>query len=687
MKISDPSIRLAFLLGVAFALILVYPVNSGAQETVHACYVPDVGAVYLTQARGLPSDCLSSSHVPISWTDGGDGTATDSPPAGSTDDLTQYLLTDGVRQATDGFAVTGEFNTGTIPAEGEGVRLIWYPGEAAFRAGRVDGDQWDAANVGDYSFAVGSSTTASGLVSTAMGNATTASGISSTAIGRQTTASGISSTAMGREATASGSNSTAMGYKSEAGGDQSTAMGQETTASGISSTAMGGKTTASGSRSTAMGGNSEASGRSSTAMGTLTTASGDQSTAMGQETTASGSSSTAMGHETTASGAYSTAMGDQTTASGAYSTAMGDSSEASGRSSTAMGLLTTASGDYSTAMGASSEASGLVSVAMGEHAAALHSNTFVFSAGWTPPSGKFASTRNAQFLINAWGVGIGTNSPRTQLDVSREVSGAASIDNHVVRFVNSASSGGDVLVLQSNASEPVNAGVNFITFRSRDGAIGSIEGDGSGGIRLNSGGGDFAERLPRLRKHEAIEAGDVVGIFGGLVSKTTAGADQLMVVTDRAVVLGNDPGPEARSDYEKIAFLGQVPLKVRGPVNLGDLLVASGRADGAARAVAPADYQPIVDGPVVGQAWEASAGGAGHVTALVGADGRAAALQSVVERQQARIEHQDARLESQRARLDRLETTIKRLVGEYGLTVETRTSGTNAAGTPETTGR
>jgi len=41
----------------------------------------------------------------------------------------------------------GEVGTGTIPATGAGVRLMWYPGKAAFRVGIVSGTQWDDVNI------------------------------------------------------------------------------------------------------------------------------------------------------------------------------------------------------------------------------------------------------------------------------------------------------------------------------------------------------------------------------------------------------------------------------------------------------------------------------------------------------------------------------------------------------------
>jgi hypothetical protein len=188
------------------------------------------------------------------------------------------------RDANGGFAagpvtVDGSFLArhiagGGIPGTGAGERLMWYAGKSAFRAGGVTGDQWDDANVGNGSTAMGVNTIASAGLSTAMGANTTASGVSSTAMGDFTTASGSVSTAIGSHTTASGGWSTAMGRLTTATADASTAMGQGTTASGMASTAMGWQTIASGSISTAMG--------------LATTASGDRSTAMGQKANTNG---------------------------------------------------------------------------------------------------------------------------------------------------------------------------------------------------------------------------------------------------------------------------------------------------------------------------------------------------------------------------------------------------------------
>jgi trimeric autotransporter adhesin/endosialidase-like protein len=153
----------------------------------------------------------------------------------------------------DGGLLVRGTETGAIPASGSGARLMWYPRKFAFRAGTVSGTEWDDANVGVGSVAMGFHTTASGENSTAMGGQTEASGPGSTAIGIGTTAVGEASTAMGLTTTASGPFSTVMGQATTASGIASTAMGHGTTARGIASTAMGSETTALADYSTVMG--------------------------------------------------------------------------------------------------------------------------------------------------------------------------------------------------------------------------------------------------------------------------------------------------------------------------------------------------------------------------------------------------------------------------------------------------
>jgi len=154
---------------------------------------------------------------------------------------------------TDGVLFTGTFDSGSIPAEGAGTRMMWYPGKAAFRAGYAYNNKWDDSNIGLISTAMGYNTTAFGNASTAIGEFTEAIGDISTAMGGWTKAIGDNSTAIGKESEAHGVGSTAMGYSTRAIGDFSTAMGYASRASGEYSTSMGWYTVAKSYASLAIG--------------------------------------------------------------------------------------------------------------------------------------------------------------------------------------------------------------------------------------------------------------------------------------------------------------------------------------------------------------------------------------------------------------------------------------------------
>ena len=135
---------------------------------------------------------------------------------------------------------------------------------------------------------------------------------------------------------------------------------------------------------------------------------------------------------------------------------------------------------------------------------------------------------------------------------------------------------------------------------------GQIDGNGAGGVNYKSSGSDFAEWLPRLDREERIEAGDIVGVFEGRISRKTAGANQVMVISKAPIVLGNSPPESEEHLYERVAFVGQAPVKVRGPVKAGDYIIASGLNDGTSVAVSPEEMTTRQRSLVVGQAWESS---------------------------------------------------------------------------------
>ncbi|WP_420129498.1 tail fiber domain-containing protein [Longimicrobium sp.] len=94
----------------------------------------------------------------------------------------------------------GDGDGSNIPVEGAGTRMMWYPGKGAFRAGGINGTQWDAALIGDYSVAMGQDVRASASHATAFGLRTAALQQSAFAAGEDNTASGAASVALGYHA-------------------------------------------------------------------------------------------------------------------------------------------------------------------------------------------------------------------------------------------------------------------------------------------------------------------------------------------------------------------------------------------------------------------------------------------------------------------------------------------------------
>ena len=109
-------------------------------------------------------------------------------------------------------------NIGGTPVSGAGRRLMWIPANGgAFRVGYVSGTQWDDANIGSYSVAMGVDPLASGYSSIALGYNSSATGYESAALG-------------GWSPIASGDYSLAFGYGPIASGNYSLAFGRWVTA-------------------------------------------------------------------------------------------------------------------------------------------------------------------------------------------------------------------------------------------------------------------------------------------------------------------------------------------------------------------------------------------------------------------------------------------------------------------------
>jgi hypothetical protein len=165
------------------------------------------------------------------------------------------------------FVVRGTAGSGSIPATGAGVRMMWFPSLYAFRAGKVESfgaAYWDLASIGAGSAAFGENTRASGSNSFAANLATTASGDESVALGNNGTAS--ADRAFAFNGTASAVGAVAIGSGAQATGDDALAMGPSSIAGGLASIVIG-PSIANGSFGVAIGLQNSASGNFSVAIG------------------------------------------------------------------------------------------------------------------------------------------------------------------------------------------------------------------------------------------------------------------------------------------------------------------------------------------------------------------------------------------------------------------------------------
>lgn len=129
------------------------------------------------------------------------------------------------------------------------------------------------------------------------------------------------------------------------------------------------------------------------------------------------------------------------------------------------------------------------------------------------------------------------------------------------------------------------------------------------GVTYSSGAADYAEYLELAPGQRKLEPGEVVGVKNGKVSLTTEGADHILAVSSLPIALGNLPKESEKARYEKIAFMGQVRVRVVGAVNIGDYILPSGNHDGLAMAVRPDKMRASDYANILGVAWSGSLAG------------------------------------------------------------------------------
>jgi hypothetical protein len=115
------------------------------------------------------------------------------------------------------FVATGNLGIGVSPMEGKGYRTSWHTYKGAFRSGYAD-NEWDDANVGFFSWAGGSNSTASGLYALAFGDTNSAESTSSIVFGSGNQVKGAAGFSAGAGNRVCDTYGVAFGNKAQSGG-------------------------------------------------------------------------------------------------------------------------------------------------------------------------------------------------------------------------------------------------------------------------------------------------------------------------------------------------------------------------------------------------------------------------------------------------------------------------------------
>jgi len=156
-----------------------------------------------------------------------------SAPTGSGFSVSTPALPDpALRVDEGGLVIRGTHGQGSTPASGPGTRMMFDANTGAFRSGQITGTEWDAADLGEYSFAGGYQVKASSTAGVAFGTNVTTSGTAGFAAGSSNTCSGFACMAVGYTNTASGQGAVALGYRTTANADYSVALGNRVSSGG-----------------------------------------------------------------------------------------------------------------------------------------------------------------------------------------------------------------------------------------------------------------------------------------------------------------------------------------------------------------------------------------------------------------------------------------------------------------------
>lgn len=188
------------------------------------------------------------------------------------------------------------------------------------------------------------------------------------------------------------------------------------------------------------------------------------------------------------------------------------------------------------------------------------------------------------------------------------------------------------------------------------------------GVEYSSGAGDYAEWLERIDNKERISAGDIVAVIGGKITKDLENAEQVMAVSHNPIVLGNVPADGKTHLGNNVAFMGQIPVKVLGPVNSGDYIVAQFSTPGFGKAISQEDMTIEDFKYAVGRAWGTNTSeGPKMINTVVGVHN--GDYLKIIKRMESKLIEAENNYKASEARLNSLESKVDALITSSSIVV------------------
>lgn len=254
---------------------------------------------------------------------------------------------------------------GPVPTAGDGTRFMWIPSKAALRAGHATGGEWDAANIGQNSTALGLTVSVSGQSSFAAGEQLTVGG-------QFTLASGFNNITVGDSNAVFGQNNSIDGIACLVSGDSNTITGNV-------NYAFGSVTSIVGNGCLSIGGSNTITGTSNFVLAVSSTVDGIQNSAFGANHNVTAGSQTAVfGFQHTVTGSGNAVFGFINTVSGSNSLVSGASSTITGDLNFTAGTTQTITGDKNLCAGSSNTITGTTCLCFGDQNTISANSVYAF---------------------------------------------------------------------------------------------------------------------------------------------------------------------------------------------------------------------------------------------------------------------------------------------------------------------